>query len=159
MFDQIYSIWLEQQYQRAREIGHGRSTWGAVLQLQDGGWWWGSWEEGRVGAALPACTPLPPCKWELIKTALDTLKLSYATVNPITDSNTSTCEIALGLRTMILCDELIFKRLNAWSGVWSVKGGKKREREEVEILSLWWSKCWTAAIKQRGKTMYARLIN
>lgn len=44
---------------------------------------------------------------------LDTLKLSYATLNPITYSNKSTCEIALGLRTMSLCDELIFKRLNA----------------------------------------------
>lgn len=42
---------------------------------------------------------------------LDTLKLSYATLNPITYSNTSTCEIALGLRTMILCDELIFRKL------------------------------------------------
>lgn len=57
---------------------------------------------------------------------LDALKLSYAMLNPITYSNTSTCEIALGLRTMILCDELIFKRLNAWNGACSVKM-KKRE--------------------------------
>lgn len=50
---------------------------------------------------------------------------------------------------MILCDELIFKRLNAWNGVCSVKENKKRETErgEVGIFSLCLSKCRTAAIK------------